>query len=110
MDVVGFAAYERGTAEVPAVVLARIAELSEKPISWFCDHPVPSAPRRTLPPSLIRPEHAAAPLPADQRPCVLLVGNAADVLVTLGAFLEGAGLRVVKARNGKEALRICSQQ
>jgi PAS domain S-box-containing protein len=37
---------------------------------------------------------------------VLLVDDAPDVLVTLGAFLEGAGFQVTKAHSADDALRI----
>jgi DNA-binding NtrC family response regulator len=66
--------------------------------------------RRELPPSLLRQplcvQAFTSSLPADTRPTVLLVDDAQDVLVTLGAFLEGAGLRVIKTRSGDEALRV----
>jgi CheY-like chemotaxis protein len=112
IDVEVFADYEHGGTELPAVTLARIAELMSKPIGWFSERPMPVAGRRRdLPASLASAdtkldERAPAAHPADDRPAVLLVDDALDVLVTLGAFLEGAGLRVIKARSGDDALRI----
>jgi CheY-like chemotaxis protein/transcriptional regulator with XRE-family HTH domain len=44
------------------------------------------------------------------RPRVLLVDDAPDVLVVLGAFLDGAGLDVVRARSGDDALQIVAGQ
>lgn len=110
VDVGVFAAYEHGGAEVPAVQLARIAELMNKPIGWFCERPAPVAGRRhELPASLSRTPVAQAAPAGESRPTVLLVDDAPDVLVTLGAFLEGAGLRVIKARSGDEALRLIAE-
>jgi CheY-like chemotaxis protein/DNA-binding XRE family transcriptional regulator len=43
---------------------------------------------------------------ADKPGRVLLVDDTPDVLVSIGAFLEGAGLEVTKASSGDEALRI----
>jgi CheY-like chemotaxis protein len=89
-------AYEHGVCEVPPVVMARIAHILRKPLPWFRGGPV---------------THEGAPLPvavtaSGEWPRVLLVDDAPDVLVVLGAFLEGAGLRVRKASSGDEALRI----
>jgi CheY-like chemotaxis protein len=54
-----------------------------------------------------RPHAAAgAHRPARTKGRILLVDDAPDVLITLGAFLEGAGFEVVKARIGDDALRI----
>lgn len=110
LDVQTFAAYEQGSREIPTVTLAQISDLTGRPIAWFCDRPAPVVARRDLPAALL-PKAAPAAGPGataqhDSRPVVLLVDDAPDVLVTLGAFLEGAGLQVVKARSGDEALRI----
>jgi CheY-like chemotaxis protein len=91
------AGYEHGECEVPAMTMARIAEILNKPLPWFFH----------------RPEQAQQPAaavaraaPADQRLRVLLVDDAPDVLLILGAFLEGSGLFVIKAASGDEALRV----
>jgi len=79
-----------------------------KPAAWFSDRPVALPPRRAeLPlPAPLAAAAAPAPAAAADRPRVLLVDDAPDLLVTVGAFLEGAGWRVIKARNGDDALRI----
>jgi CheY-like chemotaxis protein/transcriptional regulator with XRE-family HTH domain len=112
LDVQTFAGYENGSREITSVTLARIADLMHRPIGWFCDRPAPVVARRRDLPATLVPQattSATGPGPAaasDNRPVVLLVDDSPDVLVTLGAFLEGAGLQVVKARSGDEALRI----
>jgi CheY-like chemotaxis protein len=90
------AAYEHGVCEVPPIVMARIAHILRKPLPWFRGGPA---------------THEDVSLPvavtaSGEWPRILLVDDAADVLVVLGAFLEGAGLRVRKASSGDEALRI----
>ncbi len=49
---------------------------------------------------------SAAKSPEPLAGSILLVDDASDVLVTLGAFLESAGLRVTKAGTPEDALRI----
>jgi CheY-like chemotaxis protein len=102
------ATYEHGARDVPAPMLARIADVLGKKPEWFYHRPSQVGRSRQAPaaPAPAMPMAAPAPAAGDQKKRVLLVDDAADVLVTLGAFLEGAGLTVIKARSGDEALAI----
>jgi CheY-like chemotaxis protein len=91
------AGYEHGECEVPAMMMARIAEILNKPLPWFFHRPA-QAEQPTAP--------MARAAPVDRRLRVLLVDDAPDVLLILGAFLEGSGLFVIKAASGDEALRV----
>jgi CheY-like chemotaxis protein len=95
-------AYEHGVRATPPMMMARIADVLEKPLFWFYQRQQADAANRQPAPAAA--SRSAAPVA--ERPRVLLVDDAPDVLVTLGAFLEGAGLHVIKASSGDEALRI----
>ena len=89
------AAYEHGERMVPPAALAQIAVHLGKPLPWFHHRAA----------QLTSCAEAAATVAAAPT-FVLLVDDAPDVLVTLGAFLGRAGIQVIKAASGDEALRI----
>jgi len=114
IDVGTLASYEHGSRETPPSMMARIAGVLNKPLSWFSQGPAtsirlsafssPAIDRVEAPPAT--PPTVEPQIVPDSRPRVLLVDDASDVLVVLGAFIESAGLQVIKVSSGDEALKV----